>query len=209
MCAPSWDGVTTIKADLQQGRFDPDAYGVKELMAVRAAAGTATPWDGAATSCSGAKGAASSSETVPAEHGSSKICFEVVPVCGVTVKLVQAATRGWSPATHWLHHTKFKVWVHTILLVSERLGRVADAAARGDVYTVRSTSSIDESGGRDVQGKTDAVNVALALEGMVLQEMLADDAAPALAGMVLPEMPPELWALALGFLARRDLYTSA
>jgi hypothetical protein len=45
---------------------------------------------------------------------------------------------------------------------------------------------------------------------MVLQEMLADDAfAPALAGMVLPEMPPELWALALGFLARRDLYVSS
>ena len=42
---------------------------------------------------------------------------------------------------------------------------------------------------------------------MGLQEMLVDDAfAPALAGMVLPEMPPELWALALGFLARRDLY---
>jgi len=54
------------------------------------------------------------------------------------------------------------------------------------------------------------VNVALALAGMGLQEMLVDDAfAPALAGMVLPEMPPELWALALGFLARRDLYASA
>ena len=58
--------------------------------------------------------------------------------------------------------------------------------------------------------RTDAVNVALALAGMGLQEMLVDDAfAPALAGMVLPEMPPELWALALGFLARRDLYASA
>ena len=49
------------------------------------------------------------------------------------------------------------------------------------------------------------MNVALALAGMGLQEMLVDDAfAPALAGMVLPEMPPELWALALGFLARRE-----
>jgi hypothetical protein len=46
--------------------------------------------------------------------------------------------------------------------------------------------------------------------GWSLQKMLADDTfAPALAGMVLPEMPPELWALALGFLARRDLYASA
>ena len=49
------------------------------------------------------------------------------------------------------------------------------------------------------------MNVALALAGMGLQEMLVDDAfAPALAGMVLPEMPPELWALGLGFTYQHD-----
>ena len=43
------------------------------------------------------------------------------PVCNATIKLMEAATAGWSRTAHWLHHRGVRQAVLTLLLVSERL----------------------------------------------------------------------------------------
>ena len=48
-----------------------------------------------------------------------------LPPCSGTTKLIRAATSGWSPTSHWLHHTAVRTAVHTMLLVSARLAKLA------------------------------------------------------------------------------------
>ena len=47
--------------------------------------------------------------------------------CPDTLRLVQQAAAGWSPAQHWLHGPRFREAVRTMLLVSGRLQRQPDA----------------------------------------------------------------------------------
>lgn len=51
------------------------------------------------------------------------------PICKDTIKLVVAATRGWSQATHWLHHGKVREAVFAVLVVAGRLERNSNALA--------------------------------------------------------------------------------
>lgn len=51
------------------------------------------------------------------------------PICKDTIKLVVAATRGWSRATHWLHHGKVREAVFAVLVVAGRLEKNANALA--------------------------------------------------------------------------------
>lgn len=94
---------------LRLGRMDPDADDspqpaamVQELMAAIAtskAAPAALPWQ------------------------------DAPPICKDTIKLVVAATRGWSRATHGLHHGKVREAVFAVLIVAGRLERNSNALA--------------------------------------------------------------------------------
>ena len=48
-----------------------------------------------------------------------------VPACTLTTKFIRAATSGWSTTRHWLHHAAVRTAVHTLVLLSERLRRLA------------------------------------------------------------------------------------
>jgi hypothetical protein len=85
--------ITTL---LKQGRMDPDAQPWSQLAVARATSTTPPtklPWGGAPD------------------------------VCQITVKLIKAATRGWAPPRHWLHHIGVRTAVRTVLQVGEWLHR--------------------------------------------------------------------------------------
>jgi ankyrin repeat protein len=88
---------TSLTIQLKQGRMDPDAtLSWSEMQLARDAATTPPtnlPWGNA------------------------------LEVCPITTKLIKAATRGWAPTAHWLHHTNIRTAVHTVLQVFERLHR--------------------------------------------------------------------------------------
>jgi hypothetical protein len=65
-------------------------------------------------------------------------------VCQITVKLIKAATKGWAPTTHWLHHVGVRTAVHTMLLVGERLQKqtVVPAGRRGRSAIVNATGAV-------------------------------------------------------------------
>lgn len=100
---------TDAAVALRLGRMDPDADDlqhpaamIQELMAALAtskAAPSALPWQ------------------------------DAPPICKDTITLVVAATRGWSRATHWLHHGKVREAVFAVLVVAGRLERNANALA--------------------------------------------------------------------------------
>jgi ankyrin repeat protein len=99
-----------VAFQLKQGRMDPDAslsWPQMQLAREAAAAPPAKlPWGNA-----------------PA-------------VCPTTTKLIKAATRGWTPTAHWLHHTNIQTAVHTILLVSERLHMASLVDARAPAAAI-------------------------------------------------------------------------
>jgi hypothetical protein len=86
---------TLVAIQLKQGRLDPDAtLAWSEMQLARDAATTQAtdlPWRNAPS------------------------------LCSTTSKLIKAATRGWAPIAHWLHHTNIRTAVRSVLLVSERL----------------------------------------------------------------------------------------
>ena len=49
------------------------------------------------------------------------------PVCDATLQVVRAATQGWAPERHTLHHAGVRVAVKAVLLTSQRLARAVDA----------------------------------------------------------------------------------
>jgi ankyrin repeat protein len=83
-----------VADQLKRGRIDPDMLPWSELASARETSATAStdlPWG------------------------------DAPDVCQITVKLIKAATQGWAPTAHWLHHTNIRTTVRTVLLVSERL----------------------------------------------------------------------------------------
>lgn len=87
---------TEAASALRQGKMDPDASGILQIMAaIKTSKVDASwlPWVGAP------------------------------PICKETIKLVADATRGWRPATHWLHHGNVRNGVHAVLMIGERLKR--------------------------------------------------------------------------------------
>jgi hypothetical protein len=148
---------SALASALQRGWIDPDGAGVPALIAARATAANAAPWG-------------------TGVH----VLVRQPAVCRETIRLVRAATSGWAPASHWLHHTAVRTAVHTVLLVTERLVRIADAGmSRTDVSSPR------ESG---ISGETE------------VEPADANASMP----MWLPELPPELWCVVLGFILRED-----
>ena len=126
---------------LRLGAVDPDAFAggggggggsVQELLAVRALA----------TLLTSSSGASRSVAPPPSHFEVHQVNFEVHQVNrslvsagkarGVgpqrrraTASLARAASIGWAPPTHWLHHSSFRRSVFTVLLTSERLRRAA------------------------------------------------------------------------------------
>ena len=74
-------------------------------------------------------------------------------VCPITVKLVENAYRGWRPASHWLYHRRFRVRMHLVLLVSERLRQVAAAPTSSAVADFLKREEKKEKGGAE-RGET-------------------------------------------------------
>ena len=56
-----------------------------------------------------------------------------MPACTLTTKFIRAATSGWSPTRHWLHHHAVRAAVHTLVLVSERCRRLASDGGAGEL----------------------------------------------------------------------------
>lgn len=54
------------------------------------------------------------------------------PRCSRTIDFVCAATSGWSPERHWLHHRAFRAAVHAVMLTNERLWRNAESNSNAD-----------------------------------------------------------------------------
>lgn len=54
------------------------------------------------------------------------------PPCLRTIDFVCAATSGWSPERHWLHHRTFRAAVHAVMLTNERLCRNAESNSSAD-----------------------------------------------------------------------------
>lgn len=54
------------------------------------------------------------------------------PPCLRTIDFVCAATSGWSPERHWLHHRAFRAAVHAVMLTNERLCRNAESNSSAD-----------------------------------------------------------------------------
>ena len=102
------------------------------------------------------------------------------PFCRATLSLVMAATRGWSPHWHWLHHGGVRDIVHEVLLVAQRMQAIAyqheyTASVRGDAG-----GQGDGGGGGKVcndDGTSSTENTTVSL-------------------------PPELWLKWMGFLQR-------
>lgn len=67
------------------------------------------------------------------------------PICKDTIKLVVAATHGWSRVTHWLHHSKVREAVFAVLVVAGRLERISNALA-----ALATSSEHDGDGEADV-----------------------------------------------------------
>ena len=124
-------------------------------------------------------------------------------VCLRTVRTVIAATRGWGPTRHWLHHVGVRTAVHTLLLVSERLARKQDAllceeAAVEEGATVAAdggggcgnAAAAAAAGGGDGGGDGDG-------DGGVLREGEECD-------LALCTLPPELWLVVASFCNRCD-----
>ena len=85
---------TEAAAALRQGKMDPDAASILQIMAAIETSKVGAnhlPWVGAP------------------------------PICKETIKLVADATRGWRPATHWLHHENVRNIVQAVLMIGERL----------------------------------------------------------------------------------------
>lgn len=81
-------------AALRQGKMDPDAASILQIMAAIETSkveANQLPWVGAP------------------------------PICKETIKLVADATRGWRPATHWLYHENVRNIVQAVLMIGERL----------------------------------------------------------------------------------------
>jgi hypothetical protein len=104
---------------LKLGRIDPDAQPWSQLALVRA-----------------------TSTTPPTE-----LRWQDAPhVCQITVKLIKAATRGWAPSRHWLHHSGVRTAVHTVLQVGERLHRqdVLVRSLESSTAAARTAAAVDD-----------------------------------------------------------------
>lgn len=97
------------------------------------------------------------------------------PICKDTIKLAVAATRGWSRATHWLHHGKVREAVFAVLVVAGRLERISNALA-----------ALATSSEHDGDGDADADADALATSTAPLPVVL----------------PTEMWTLLMQFFKR-------
>lgn len=63
-------------------------------------------------------------------------------VCQETTKLVVAATKGWGPTRHWLHHTGVRAAVCSVLVMSERMHRSSTVGAGKSSSRSRSTRAL-------------------------------------------------------------------
>jgi hypothetical protein len=118
------------------------------------------------------------------------------------MQLVRAALSGWSPSTHQLHHRTFQTAVHTLLLVVERLSRMADGAgvataiAIADARTDGFSSHPVTVGGADsFSGGDTSHSGANSPIGSVVANMVEEDE---------KWLPPELWLEVAGFFLRSD-----
>ena len=148
-------------AALRCGRMDPDTAGIKEML-----------------------GAIETSRTLPGKLPWAHAYTH--PICEDTIKLVAAATRGWRPCTHWLHHPLFRQAIYAVHVVACRLDSKGAActaaeeekgvAAAGADGTKRPPSK--PTGKRRSKKKRSSKYVPT------------------------PVLPPELWHHVCGFLQR-------
>ena len=148
-----------IAVALNIGEMDPDADSTPAEMMAAVAAAKAVP----------------ASLGLPAELG----------ICPITTKMVIAATRGWGPRRHLLHHVLVRKAVHATLLVSQRLVRRNDAervAAENSCHGVG-------TGAGDVSASADSEAAEVSDQELAAMEQL-------------PLLPPELWIFIMGFFQR-------
>jgi hypothetical protein len=109
---------------LRLGLVDPEQGGAEMMLAARAAATSTTPWgaidippapEDAMLDVVDDDAAAAATERL------RWVALAHVPACTMTTKVIRAATSGWSPTRHWLHHAAVRAAAHTVVLVSERL----------------------------------------------------------------------------------------
>jgi ankyrin repeat protein len=110
---------TPIATMLKQGRMDPDAQPWSQLALARATSTTPPtelPWQ------------------------------DALDVCQITVKLIKAATRGWAPPRHWLHHAGVRTAVRTVLQVGEWLHRqdVLVRSLESSTAAARTAAAVDD-----------------------------------------------------------------
>ena len=67
---------------------------------------------------------------------------DALAVCQQTTKLVVAATKGWGPTRHWLHHTGVRAAVYSVLVMSERMHRSSTVGAGKSSSRSRSTRAL-------------------------------------------------------------------
>ena len=141
-----------------------------------------------------------------------------LPVCKATVRLAKAAVSPWSPTRHWLYHGGFRAAVHTLLLVSERGWRLAEAGAgdgaEDDGDKDEADEDADEDEDEDEGGDGgDVMDLAAVLrmleddntlDDAVEQAMGATRTAVRKPGPLLPCLVPELWFLLFRHLRRED-----
>ena len=68
------------------------------------------------------------------------------PLCKLTIKMVNDATRGWQRTTHWLHHAEFRRIVYTVVIVAARLELKAYSEPPGDALGETQTAVAEAAG---------------------------------------------------------------
>ena len=161
---------------LRYGRITPDAHGLQEHYRVRETARFLNPLPFGPT-------LHESRWLLPpgGEHGADDD-EDDEEACSTTLKvggLVAAATSGWSPITHQLHHKGVRDAVHTLLLIAERLWQLHASAADKEPGSSTGTNTGTGSDGSD-----------------------GSDGSASMGGMP-SDLPPEIWRLALSFVLRQ------
>jgi hypothetical protein len=194
---------------LKLGLLDPEQGGVDAMLAARAASTCDTQWGELIQEpgyIADERLNADAAASFTALGNLHLVTLVHVPVCTLTIKIIHAATSGWSPARHWLHHPTVRTAVHTVLLVAERLhgqARLEVESADADVTaTAAAVASSAASGAAVVAAVSAAAVDGVAAPATKKPSNHATATAPTTEPF--PEIPPELWLVIMRFFLRSD-----
>lgn len=153
---------------LRQGLLDPDdpaKTSIKEILAATATANAelaALPWQNGAR------------------------------ICKSTTRLVADATQGWSRASHWLHHSKVREAVFTVLVVALRLDK---KDARAALTAASASSSSSASASAPASTSNGDLSDASCAEQKIKKGGSRE-------GNAVPVLPIEMWTFMMRFFMR-------